>query len=98
MFYPFHTTHPVPASDDDSFLAVPGWIVGHNLGVRRDVLGRELGQLIGLRVDPPERLHLFQVFVLRHRIGQMAGLMGTPLRDHHYVPDFFHLQQYGMVN
>ena len=87
----YHLVNAIPASDDDSLLAVPRWIVSHDLGVRRDILRRQLRQFIGLRVDPAERLHLLEIFVLRHGVGQMDGLMRAPLRNHHDVADFFDL-------
>jgi len=40
------------ACDNHSLLPVPGRVVSHDLGVGADVLGCQLGQLVGLSVDP----------------------------------------------
>jgi len=50
----------LPAGDDDGLLAVPVLVVLHDARVGRDVLGRQLRQLVGLRVDPTQWLHLLQ--------------------------------------
>ena len=46
------------ARDDDCFLTVPAWIVSHDLGMCSDILRGELGQLVGLSVDPAQRFHV----------------------------------------
>ena len=51
---------PSPARNDDSFLAIPGGVLGHNSGVCGDILWRELGELIGLCVDPAKWLHVLR--------------------------------------
>jgi len=56
-----------PAGDDDGFLAVPDRIVRHHLGVGRDVLRRQLRQLVGLRVNPAQRLHLLNATAATQR-------------------------------
>lgn len=50
----------IPACNDDRFLAVPGRVVCHDLGVRCDVLRGKLGKLIGLSVNPAKWLHFLQ--------------------------------------
>ena len=47
-----------PACEDDGLLPIPGGIVSHYFGVEGDVVRRELWQLIGLGVDPAQRLHV----------------------------------------
>lgn len=50
----------IPACNDDRFLAVPGRVVCHDLGVRCDVLRGKLRKLIGLSVNPAKWLHFLQ--------------------------------------
>ena len=79
------------ARHDDGPFAVPRGVVGHDFGVGGDVLGRELGQLVGLGVEPAQRFHLLEVAVLGQAGGQVDGLVGAPLRGQHDAADFFHL-------
>ena len=51
----------IPACNDDRFLAVPGRVVCHDLGVRCDVLRGKLRKLIGLSVNPAKWLHFLQM-------------------------------------
>mmetsp|Transcript_31891 Transcript_31891/g.87333 ORF Transcript_31891/g.87333 Transcript_31891/m.87333 type:complete len:766 (-) Transcript_31891:1916-4213(-) len=78
--------------DDDGALAVPRLVLGHDARVRRHVGGRQLRQLVGLRVDPPERLHALEVLVLGQRVGQVHRLVGAPLRHHHAAAHLLHLR------
>ena len=50
-------TH-TPACDNDGLLSIPGRVISHDFGVGGDVLGRELRELVGLRVHPAQRLHV----------------------------------------
>ena len=56
------------AGDHDGPLAVPRLVVRHDRRVHRHVHGRELRQLVGLGVDPAERLEVGEVLVL----GQLS--------------------------
>lgn len=47
------------AGYDDGLLAVPGRVVHHYAGVGADILRGQLGQFVGLGVDPAEWLHVF---------------------------------------
>ena len=47
-----------PAGEYDGLLSVPALVVSHDLGMQRDIMRRELGQLIGLGVDPAQWLHV----------------------------------------
>ena len=79
-------------SNDNRLFPVPGRVFCHDLGVSRDVLRRQLRQLIGLSVDPSERLELLQVLVVRQHRREVDSLVGTPLRRHHDATNFFHLK------
>ncbi len=50
----------LPAGEDDGLLSIPGLIVSHDLGMQGDIMGRELGQFVGLSVDPAQRLHVLR--------------------------------------
>ena len=50
-----------PARDDNGFLSIPGGVLGHDSGVGGDILRRELGELIGLCMDPAKWLHVLRV-------------------------------------
>lgn len=82
----------LPAGNGNGFLSVPRRVVGHYLGMSGDVLRRQLWQLIRLRVNPPKRLHLLEVLVLRQSVGQVDRLMGAPLWHQRYAPDLLHLR------
>ena len=68
-------SHP-PACDDDGLLWVPDGVVSHHSGMQRHVLRRELRQLIGLRVHPPQWLHLLQVVMGRELGREVHRLRG----------------------
>ena len=53
-----HIIHQSPARDDDGFLPVPVGVISHDLGVEGDILRGELRELIRLRVDPTQGLHI----------------------------------------
>ena len=55
-------------------------------------LRRKLRLLIGLRVDPAERLEVVEVLVLGQHRGQVHGLVGAPLRGQHDATDLLHLE------
>ena len=46
------------ARDGDGLLPVPAGVGSHDLGLRGNVLWGKLGQFVGLRVHPPQRLHV----------------------------------------
>mmetsp|Transcript_21771 Transcript_21771/g.52020 ORF Transcript_21771/g.52020 Transcript_21771/m.52020 type:complete len:264 (-) Transcript_21771:6449-7240(-) len=79
------------ARDEDATLAVPGLVSLEQLGMRGHVLRAHLGQLVGLRVHPPERLEVAQVLVLREGRRQVNVLVVAPLRRHDHAPDLLHL-------
>ena len=78
--------------DDYGLLAVPRHVVRHDFGVDAHVLRRELWQLVGLRVNPAERLHFLEVLVLRQHVRQLHGLMRAQLWHEHDAAYFFHLR------
>jgi hypothetical protein len=49
-----------PAMDDDGLLSVPAHVLSHHLGVHGHVVGRQLGKLVRLGVDPAQWLHLLE--------------------------------------
>eukprot|EP00967_Tisochrysis_lutea_P025528 scaffold29471_cov28-Tisochrysis_lutea.AAC.2 len=53
------------ARDDDCTFAVPGLVLRHDAGVSGHIVGRQLRQLIRLRVDPAKWFHPLKVLVLR---------------------------------
>lgn len=77
---------------DDRLLTVPVGVVAHQLGVRGDVLRRELGQLVGLGVDPSEWLHVFEEGMVGRGVGDVHGLVGAPLRRQDQASQFFDLR------
>ena len=46
------------ARDGDGLLPVPAGVGSHDLGLRGNVLWGELRQFVGLRVHPPQWLHV----------------------------------------
>lgn len=52
----------------------------------------ELGELVRLRVHPPEWLQVVQELVLGESRGEVDLLVGAPLRGHGYAPDLLHLR------
>ena len=48
----------IPAGNDNSLLPIPSRVVCHGLGMCGDVLWSQLWQLVGLCVNPTQRLHL----------------------------------------
>ena len=86
------------ARDDDGLLAIPGHVVAHNLGVGGHVLGRELRQLVRLRVYPAERLHLLQVLVLRQHVRHLHELMRAQLRHEHNAAYLLDLRVVGRTD
>lgn len=50
----------VPAGNNDRFLAIPGWVVCHDLCMCGDILRRELRGFIWLGVDPAKWLHFLK--------------------------------------
>jgi hypothetical protein len=86
------------ASDDDSLLPVPGAVLSHDFSVRRDILRRELGQLVWLRVHPSKGLHFLKILVARKLVGEVDCLMGAPLRRHHDATNFLHLRVIGRAD
>ena len=55
------------ARQDDALFSIPGRILLENLGVLRAILRLQLRALVRLRVNPPQRLEVAQVVVLRKR-------------------------------
>eukprot|EP00964_Phaeocystis_antarctica_P078146 scaffold48598_cov65-Phaeocystis_antarctica.AAC.1 len=83
------------ARDDDGALAVPRLVLGHGARVRRHVDGRELRQLVGLRVHPAERLHALEVLVLGQHGGRVHHLVRAPLRHHDHAAHLLDLRVVG---
>jgi hypothetical protein len=54
-------------------------------------LWRHLRELIGLRVQPPQRLQVLEVVVLREGVRQVHDLVVAPLGRHHDAPDLLDL-------
>ena len=79
------------AREDDALFAVPRLVRLQNLGVRADVLRRELRGLVGLGVEPAEGLQVFQVVVLRERGGKVHLRVVAPLRRHDDAPNLLDL-------
>eukprot|EP00525_Craspedostauros_australis_P000545 CAMPEP_0198131242 /NCGR_PEP_ID=MMETSP1442-20131203/55722_1 /TAXON_ID= /ORGANISM="Craspedostauros australis, Strain CCMP3328" /LENGTH=286 /DNA_ID=CAMNT_0043792011 /DNA_START=124 /DNA_END=981 /DNA_ORIENTATION=+ len=79
--------------DDDLVLAVPGvWIVAHDAGVGNDVwswqhLRAILHDLVGLRVDPTQRLQILQHLVIRQLLRHGHALVISDLWHQHDAPD-----------
>mmetsp|Transcript_39072 Transcript_39072/g.85881 ORF Transcript_39072/g.85881 Transcript_39072/m.85881 type:complete len:419 (+) Transcript_39072:398-1654(+) len=87
-----HRARREGARDDDGALAVPRLVLGHDFGVGRHVVRRELRQLVGLRVQPAERLHALEVLVVRQHARQVHRLVRAPLRDHDNAADLLDLR------
>ena len=87
-----------PARDDDGFFSVPGRVVSHDASMGGDVLRGELRQFVGLRVNPAERLHVFEVLVRGQGVGQVHGLVGAPLRRHHNATNLLDLWVVGWAD
>mmetsp|Transcript_30628 Transcript_30628/g.47993 ORF Transcript_30628/g.47993 Transcript_30628/m.47993 type:complete len:339 (-) Transcript_30628:199-1215(-) len=78
------------ACDEDAAVHVPG-LGGFQDGcVLRDVLGRELGQLVGLRVHPAKGLQVLQILVVWQLVGQGDTLVVAKLRRHHDTSNLLH--------
>ena len=56
-------------------------------------LSSHLRELIGLRMDPAQRLQICQVVMLWQAGGQVHNLMVAPLRRHDDGSNLLHLQQ-----
>mmetsp|Transcript_3094 Transcript_3094/g.10259 ORF Transcript_3094/g.10259 Transcript_3094/m.10259 type:complete len:235 (-) Transcript_3094:6239-6943(-) len=80
------------ARQHDALLAVPRPVPFQNLRVRAHVPGRELRRLVRLGVQPPERLQVFEVIVLRQRLRHVHPGVVPPLRRHHDASNFLHLR------
>ncbi len=48
-------------------------------------------ELVGLGVDPAERLEALEILVLGEEVGQVDKLVCAALRDHHNAADLLHL-------
>ena len=80
-----------PAGYNNCLLSVPAHRLAHYLSMHSNILRCQLWQLIGLSVDPAQRLHLLEVLVVRQHGWEMDVLVGTPLGDQYHTPDFLYL-------
>mmetsp|Transcript_4532 Transcript_4532/g.13245 ORF Transcript_4532/g.13245 Transcript_4532/m.13245 type:complete len:234 (+) Transcript_4532:143-844(+) len=78
--------------DDDGALAVPRLVVRHHPRVHGHVGGRQLRELVGLRVHPAQGFHALEVLVLGQQGGHVHLLVRAPLRHEDDAPDLLHLR------
>mmetsp|Transcript_34166 Transcript_34166/g.96266 ORF Transcript_34166/g.96266 Transcript_34166/m.96266 type:complete len:222 (-) Transcript_34166:5-670(-) len=66
--------------------------------VLRGQLPQEIARYDGLRVHPPQRLHVPEQIVLRQLVGEGYRDRGTPLRREHNAPDLLHVRALGRAD
>mmetsp|Transcript_63136 Transcript_63136/g.136700 ORF Transcript_63136/g.136700 Transcript_63136/m.136700 type:complete len:725 (-) Transcript_63136:4486-6660(-) len=79
------------ARDDDGLIRQPRLVVRQHAGVECHVLRAEVRLLVGLRVDPAERLQVAEVVVVRQLLRQRHRVVRADLRHHDHAPDLLHL-------
>eukprot|EP00958_Prasinococcus_capsulatus_P015981 scaffold1754_cov355-Prasinococcus_capsulatus_cf.AAC.3 len=80
------------AGDHDALLSIPALVPLQDLCVPRHVVWRQLWALVGLRMDPAQRLQVLEVLVLGQLLGEHNKLVRAALRRHHYAPDLLDLR------
>mmetsp|Transcript_67280 Transcript_67280/g.140140 ORF Transcript_67280/g.140140 Transcript_67280/m.140140 type:complete len:207 (+) Transcript_67280:487-1107(+) len=75
------------ARDEDGALDVPRLVALEDPSVLCDVLRCKLGELVGLRVHPAQRLQVLEVLVLWELVGERDALVVAKLRGHDDAAD-----------
>mmetsp|Transcript_8475 Transcript_8475/g.28819 ORF Transcript_8475/g.28819 Transcript_8475/m.28819 type:complete len:688 (+) Transcript_8475:1085-3148(+) len=84
--------------EDHRALAVPRLVVRHDARVHVEVRGRELGHLVGLCVEPPQRLHALEVLVVGDGRGHVHLLVRAPLGHEDDAADLLDLGVVGRAH